>query len=157
MKPSFHPRWEDAYALVEPRIDAQGSLQCPFRGARLHCLHSCGSAPAKAAILAFLPELIRGTESIGDDIRYLMPFLAQDEQFPHVIPAQTGIPRQVFDLLSRASAELPAAIHRGCLSVKIYLKMILVLLVNHYAGFRGSEEVTSGSRAISSVSRRCSS
>jgi AraC-like DNA-binding protein len=70
-----------------------------------------------------------------------MPFLVQDDGFPHVIPARTGIPAQVFDLVTRAAAELPTKSYRGRLSVKTYLKMILVLLVNHYAAFRGSEDI----------------
>ena len=108
---------------------------------QLHRMCSYDRAPVKAAVLYFLPDLIRGAEKTGDDIEYLMPFLVQDNGFPHVIPARTGIPSQIFDLMLRASAELPARTHRGRLSVKTYLKMILVLLVNHYAAFRGSEDV----------------
>ena len=108
---------------------------------QLHRMCSYGRTPVKAAVLYFLPELIRGTEKTGDDIEYLMPFLVQGDGFPHVIPARTSIPSQIFDLMLRASAELPARTYRGRLSVKTYLKMILVLLVNHYAAFRGSEDV----------------
>jgi AraC-like DNA-binding protein/mannose-6-phosphate isomerase-like protein (cupin superfamily) len=109
--------------------------------AQLHRVNSYGSAPVKAAILAFLPEIIRGTETGGDDIQYLVPFLAQDDSFPHVIQGETGIPAQVFDLMLRISHELPATNRCGRLSVKTYLKMILVLLLNHYAAIRGSEDV----------------
>ena len=108
---------------------------------QLHRMCSYGRTPVKAAVLYFLPELIRGTEKTGDDIEYLMPFLVQGDGFPHVIPGRTGIPAQVFDLMLRAAAELPTRTYRGRLSVKTYLKMILVLLVNHYAAFRGSEDV----------------
>jgi AraC-like DNA-binding protein/mannose-6-phosphate isomerase-like protein (cupin superfamily) len=108
---------------------------------QLHRMSSFVRTPVKVAVLYFLPELIRGTEKTGDDIEYLMPFLVQDDGFPHVIPARTGIPAQVFDLVTRAAAELPTKSYRGRLSVKTYLKMILVLLVNHYAAFRGSEDI----------------
>ena len=108
---------------------------------QLHRSCSNGCGPVRAALLAFLPDFIRGTENSGEDIEYLMPFLVQDDDFPHVIPACTGIPSQVFDLMSRAAAELPARNRRSRLSVKTYLKMILVLLVNHYAAFRGSEDI----------------
>ena len=108
---------------------------------QLHRMSSFVRTPVKAAVLYFLPELIRGTEKTGDDIEYLMPFLVQDDGFPHVIPARTGIPAQAFDLMTRAAAELPTRTYRGRLSVKTYLKMILVLLVNHYSAFRGSEDI----------------
>jgi AraC-like DNA-binding protein len=39
------------------------------------------------------------------------------------------------------AAELPATSSRSRLSIKTYLKMILVLLVNHYADYRGNEGV----------------
>lgn len=108
---------------------------------QLHRMSSFVRTPVKAAVLYFLPELIRGTEKTGDDIEYLMPFLVQDDGFPHVIPARTGIPAQAFDLMTRAAGELPTRSYRGRLSVKTYLKMILVLLVNHYSAFRGSEDI----------------
>jgi AraC-like DNA-binding protein/quercetin dioxygenase-like cupin family protein len=118
----------------------QGDLMV-MGSTQLHRMSSYDRCPVKAAVLYFLPELIRGTEKTGDDIEYLMPFLVQDEKFPHVIPARTGIPAQVFDLMLRVSAELPTNSYRARLSVKTYLKMILVLLVNHYAAFRGSEDI----------------
>ena len=108
---------------------------------QLHRMGSFVRTPVKIAVLYFLPELIRGTEKTGDDIEYLMPFLVQDDGFPHVLPARTGIPAQAFDLMTRAAAELPTRSYRGRLSVKTYLKMILVLLVNHYSAFRGSEDI----------------
>ena len=190
-------RWEDAYSIIEPQINAQMVHLWPFfsefpidvrflkfghkrdirpnrhdyfeilclcsgevvyevQGRRLpmkqgdlfvigstqlHRMCAYVQAPVKAAVLYFRPELIRGTERQGDDIEYLMPFLVQDDGFPHVIPARTGIPAQVFDLMKRAASELPTRSHRGRLSVKTYLKMILVLLVNHYTAFRGSEDI----------------
>jgi len=108
---------------------------------QLHRICSYVRGPVKAGVLYFLPELIRGTEKTGHDIEYLMPFLVQDDGFPHVIPSRTRIPTQVFDLMQRASAELPTKSYRGRLSVKTYVKMILVLLVNHYAAFRGNEDI----------------
>ena len=89
----------------------------------------------------FLPDLVRASDRTGDDVQYLMPFLVQDAGFPHVVPAATGIPAQVFDLMQRTASELPASSNRARLSVKTYLKMMLVLLVNHYASFRGSEGI----------------
>jgi AraC family transcriptional regulator, transcriptional activator of pobA len=98
------------------------------------------SGRVKAAALYFLPEAIRVTDSTGEDVEYLMPFLLQDTAFPHVIAARTGIPDEVFDLIKRIHAELPATTTRARLAVKTYLKMILMSLVNHYSGRRGTVE-----------------
>jgi AraC-like DNA-binding protein len=91
------------------------------------------------AVLFFQPDLIRSDGS-PDGAEYLTPFLLQDSQFPHIIPAKTGIPSQVFDLIQRIRAELPASSARARLAVKTYLKMILVLLVNRYSSYAGTVE-----------------
>lgn len=109
-------------------------------GTLLHRMTKIRAPRAKAVVLYFLPDLIRAGEPGGEDVAYLMPFLSQDEGFPHVVAASTGLPAQVFDLMKRTAAELPAATNRARLSAKTYLKMILVLLVNHYADYRGGEE-----------------
>jgi AraC-like DNA-binding protein len=80
--------------------------------------------------------LIRGKDTSGEDAEYLMPFLAQDVDFPHLVMAKTGIPSQILGLIQRIYAELPAPSTRSRLNVKTYLKMILVLLGNHYADYR---------------------
>lgn len=146
IRPNRHDYFEIQYLYSGDLVyDIQGRRLTMKRGdlfvmgnEQLHSLRSHGRQPAKVALLAFLPELIRGTEKTGDDIEYLMPFLAQDGDFPHVVPAQTGIPSQVFDLILRAAAELPPRDCRGRLSARTYLKMILVLLGNHYAASHGS-------------------
>lgn len=107
----------------------------------LHRIGHYERRPMKAAVLYFLPELVGGTDSTSEQMEYLMPFLVQDTGFPHVISASTGVPSQVYELMLRASAELPASSSRARLSVKTYVKMMLVLLVNHFAAWRGSENV----------------
>ncbi len=109
-------------------------------GTQLHRMSAYRKWPVKGVVLYFLPDLIRGAHQTGEDLEYLMPFLVQSDGFPHVVSADTGIPGQILQLMRRIAAELPAQSHRGRLTVKTYLKMILVLLVNHYAAFRGSEE-----------------
>ena len=94
----------------------------------------------KAATLYFLPDLIRASDVSGEDAEYLAPFLMQDASFPHVVDGKTGIPGQIFDLLGRTHKELPADTARTRLTLKTYLKMILILLVNHYADHQGTVE-----------------
>ncbi len=94
----------------------------------------------KATTLYFLPELIRATDATGEEVEYLMPFLMQGANFPHIINGNTGVPAQIVDLINRTHAELPAATTRARLTVKTYLKMILIQLVNHYADHQGTVE-----------------
>ena len=96
-----------------------------------------GFSQAKGIVLCFLPKAILGKDPSGEDLEFLMPFLAQDEAFPHLVPARTGIPSKVLDLIKLIHAELPAQSIRSRLNTRTYLKMILVLLGNHYAGYHG--------------------
>jgi AraC family transcriptional regulator, transcriptional activator of pobA len=110
-------------------------------GAQYHRMKEFHCGQVRAALLYFIPDLIRANDMNGEDVEYLMPFLVQDATFPHVVHSKTTIPAQIFDLMKRIHAELPVTSPRARLSVKTYLKMILVLLVNHYAGYRGTKEI----------------
>ncbi len=92
------------------------------------------------AALFFEPDLIR-SDGCHDATEYLTPFLRQDPRFPHIVPAKSGVPVQAFDLMCRIRAELPATTTVARLSVKTYLKMILVLLVKHYASCIGTVDI----------------
>jgi AraC-like DNA-binding protein len=105
----------------------------------MHHMSQYRTPELRAAVLYFMPDLIRGAGQGSDEMEYLMPFLVQDSGFCHVIKASSGLPAQVFELMKRAHSDLPAASQRARLSVKTYLKMILVLLVNHFSEYRGSE------------------
>jgi AraC-like DNA-binding protein len=63
-----------------------------------------------------------------------MPFLLQDEKFPHVISRNLGLPKKIFDLIMKIHKELPANNDRSRLVARTYLEMILVMLINHYKG-----------------------
>lgn len=193
-------RWENAFSLIDPQINAEGIHLWPFDAAcpvdvrfylydrhhhirlnrhdyfevfylqagelvcqiqdrafsmragdlaiisstQYHTMHlpTHGSTPprAKAAALYFLPEELRVTDATGEEIEYLMPFLLQDATFPHIIPARAHLADEIFGLIKRIHPELPATTTRARLAVKTYLRMILMLLVNHYAGQRGTVE-----------------
>src|ERR1700722_764542 len=104
-----------------------------------HRVECESSTPLTIAALFFEPDLIR-CEGGSDSAEYLTPFLLQDSEFPHVVPAETGIPNQVLELMLRIRSELPPLSPRGRLAVKTYLKMILMLLVNRYASYAGTVE-----------------
>ena len=89
-------------------------------------------------LLYFEPDVFRGAGSAREDLEYLEPFLRQDEGFPHVVPAETGTPSRVYDLMRSISGEIPAQTARSRLAAKTYLRMILVHLVNHYSAYQGT-------------------
>ena len=104
-----------------------------------HRIERRSSSPLTIAALFFDPEIIRCGGG-NDGMEYLTPFLLQDANFPHVIPAETGIPRQVLEMMLRIHAERPAA-PKSRLSLKTYLKMILASLVSYYESYSGTVEV----------------
>jgi AraC-like DNA-binding protein len=104
-------------------------------GSTLYHRFGCLSASQyTASVLFFQPDLIRADGS-PENTEYLTPFLLQDSQFPHVVPAKSGVPQQAFDLMQRIRVELPAATLRARLTVKTYLKVLLILLVNQYSSY----------------------
>ena len=104
-----------------------------------HRIEWKSSSPVTIAGLFFEPDIIR-CDGASDSTEYLTPFFLQDSEFPHIITAETGIPRQVMELMLRIHSELPASSPLARLTVKAYLKMILVLLVNQYASYAGTVE-----------------
>ena len=104
-------------------------------------------AHSRLTFLFFEPEVICGTHGTGGEAEYLMPFLAQKSDFPHVIPAGTGLPAQALDLMRRIHAELPATTGSGRLAIRTYLQMILILLVKHYSAYMGTREDLNRKRA----------
>lgn len=105
-----------------------------------HRLTENSKPQVKASTLFFMPDVVRTSSASGDDVGYLLPFTVQDSKFPHVLPARTGIPEQVANFMKRIHKELPATSGRARLAVKTYLKMILILLVNHYTTYRGTTD-----------------
>lgn len=103
-----------------------------INGSIYHRLSEVLDRPFRAVVLYFLPDVFRASESTGEDIQYLMPFLLQDSTFPHVISRRSGVPTQVFGLITKIRRHVPAMTDRGRLAARTYLAMILVLLINHY-------------------------
>jgi AraC-like DNA-binding protein/mannose-6-phosphate isomerase-like protein (cupin superfamily) len=104
-----------------------------------HRIECRSNSPLTIAALFFEPEIIC-CDGGNDGAEYLTPFLLQDQSFPHVVPAKTGVPRQILDLMLRINSESPVSTPRARLAVKTYLKMILMLLVNQYAALAGTIE-----------------
>jgi AraC-like DNA-binding protein len=95
----------------------------------------------KAVVLYFLPELIERGDLTGDAAEYLMPFRIQDARFPHIIPANSGLPARTLELMELIHVQLPAVTDRSRLSVKTHLRMLLLSLVNYYSAYKSTQEV----------------
>ena len=108
---------------------------------KVHPMAAGTASDLDAVLIHFVPDWIRNSGNGGEEIEYLMPFLQQDAGFPHVVPGQTGIPAQIYDLIQQIASELPAGTRRARLSVKTYLRMILIKLLNHYAVYRSNDDV----------------
>ena len=105
-----------------------------------HSIESRSSTPSRLAALLFDPELIR-CDGSSDSVEYLTPFLLRDSEFPHIVPARTGVPNQVLELMLGIRSELPASSPRASLAARTYLKMLLMLLVNQYASYLRTIEI----------------
>ena len=125
---------EALYQFEDREVVAEENDLIVINGSIYHRLSKVLVRPFKAVVFYFMPDVLRAKEATGEDVQYLMPFLLQDSQFPHVISRRTGIPAQVFDLIHKIQSQLPAITDHKRLAARTYLTMILVLLINHYEG-----------------------
>jgi AraC-like DNA-binding protein len=95
-----------------------------------HRITEYSSDSACVESLFFHPELIRTAAAKGAGTEYLKPL--RDSELPHIVPSSTGLPMEIRQLMNRIQSELPATSDRARLCVRTYVKMILVLLFNHY-------------------------
>src|SRR5580704_1002774 len=94
------------------------------------------TAAAKAAALYFQPEILRSGDGGGEDLEFLVPFMAEDGNFSHVVAADSGVPAEVFNFMKRIRCQLPAHGGRERLTVRTFLRTILILLVGHYSNLQ---------------------
>ncbi|MCC6394704.1 MAG: helix-turn-helix transcriptional regulator [Bryobacterales bacterium] len=106
----------------------------------MHRILEYRGARPSAIVMSFLPELIRN-DSPTEEADYLMPFLAQDESFPLVIPASTGVPARVMRLMVQIHTELAARDRLSVLTAKTCLKALLLLIAKHYPAHPGGRQI----------------
>ena len=99
---------------------------------KYHRVTERSSTHASMESLFFHPDLFRSQGS-REDSEYLSPFRIHNPGFIHVIPHSSDVPGEVRDLMERIRRESPAQSDRARLCQKTYVKMIMVLLLNHYA------------------------
>jgi len=85
--------------------------------------------------LTFEAEVIRGSEPGADAELYLLPFLCQDSNFPHVILASDKLTKRLLRLMLEIQQYLPASSGLVRLAVKTRLKMLLLSLLEHYKDY----------------------
>ena len=119
--------------IVEDRLLPMEQGDMAIVGSDLY--HSTQCPPRKRSrigALYFDPNFVCG-DGTTCGAEYLAPFIDQDRSFPHVVPAATGLPRQILDLMEMIQEEMPGSSRRARLAIKTYLRMILILLVKQYA------------------------
>lgn len=99
---------------------------------KYHRITEHSSAHAGVLSLFFHPDLFR-FNNISEVSEYLTPFRVHDPDFNHVVSAKSDVSLEIRSLMVRIQRELPVQSDRARLAVKTYVKMIMVLLLNHYA------------------------
>lgn len=98
--------------------------------------------PLASPRIMFLPEVIAASHLHHGDADYLLPFQVQDSKFPHIVRASTGVPARVREHLVAMASYLPARTMSARLFAKTHLKMILAILVEHYASYAGKRSAS---------------
>lgn len=96
---------------------------------KYHRVTEHSSPEAHAESLFFHPDMVKS--AWGSDFRTLEEFLSSEGAMPHVFSADSRLPQEIFGLIQQISRNLPARDQRARLTVRAYLKMILVLLMTH--------------------------
>jgi AraC-like DNA-binding protein len=105
-------------------------------GSHIHhrclALRSPGQLP-RTIVLSFLPQTVHSGIPLSDDLQYLMPFNLRVPSVSNVIPANFGVSREIRELIDKIRQELPGATARSQLTIRTYLKVILLILSNYCA------------------------
>ena len=140
--------------IVEDRRLPMEQGDMAIVGSTLHHSTQCSShARSTIGALYFDPDFISG-DGMACSADYLAPFLDQDPGFPHVVPAATGLPRQILDLMEMIQEEMPGSSRLARLAIKTYLRMITILLVKQYATHAsGVDSFRQQQRALESLQK----
>lgn len=96
--------------------------------------HQIACRPGTKLMLPFLhfqSGMLTGGAG-GEEERFLAPFFCQQAEFPNVVSRSTGVPDEALKLMLRIHRELPSRNDVARLAVKTYLRMVLLLLLQHY-------------------------
>ncbi|MDX2178974.1 MAG: AraC family transcriptional regulator [Bryobacteraceae bacterium] len=136
----FLEEGEAVYRVEDRAVKMRTGDLFVMGSAQYHGIQKYLSPSLRVRVLYFLPHLIWREDVAGESAEYLLPFEIQGREFPHVIAAATGLPKEVRELMRAIQMELAIGTARARLCAKTYLKMILVLLIKHYASFGATRE-----------------
>ncbi len=131
---------EAVYRVQDRTAKMRGGDLFVMGGALYHGIQKYLSSCLRVRVLYFEPKLLWGDDIAGESAEYLLPFEIQGKDFPHVIGGTSALPREIRDLMRRIQIELEAGTVRARLCAKTYLKMILVLLMKHYASYGATRD-----------------
>jgi AraC-like DNA-binding protein len=100
---------------------------------KYHRVSERSSHQARVESLFFHPSLLRSASPFVEESEYLRPFARLDRGFNHVIPRATELPGEILRLFQKIRQELPATSGRARLTIKTYVKMIMVHLLNYFS------------------------
>jgi AraC-like DNA-binding protein/quercetin dioxygenase-like cupin family protein len=124
---------EVKFQIQQRSITAQTGDLLVIGSTFFHRPIKANTASAKAVALYFKPEILRTGDAGGEDFDFLVPFMAEDGNFSHVVAAASGAPAEIFNFMKRIHSQLPAHSSRDRLTVRTFLRTMLILLVNHYS------------------------
>jgi AraC-like DNA-binding protein len=87
----------------------------------------------RTIVLSFLPQTVHSGIPLSDDLQYLMPFNLRMPSVSNVIRANSGVSREIRELIDKIRQELPGSTDRSQLTIRTYLKVILLILSNYCA------------------------
>jgi len=88
---------------------------------------------ARTIVLSFLPETVHSGIPLSDDLQYLMPFNSTGHSVSNVVRADCGFSLEIRELIDKIRLQLPGATDRSRLTIRTYLKVILLILTNYCA------------------------
>jgi AraC-like DNA-binding protein len=87
----------------------------------------------RTIVLSFLPQTVHSGIPMNDDLQYLMPFNLTVPSVSNVIRANSGVSREIRELIDKIFCELPGDTERSRLTIRTYLKVVLLILSNYCA------------------------
>ena len=100
-------RGEVIYEVQDRHLHLRQGDLFVIGGVLMHRMSEYPRHWVNAAVGYFLPDIVRATAPPQHAASLLRPFLVQDARFTHIIPADSGIPALIFELMRHTAAELP--------------------------------------------------
>lgn len=91
-------------------------------------IRGCCVQSARLIVLAFCRDVIMNATALAEGMEYLRSFESRSDQTPRLVAAPKEVADEIVDLIQRIQKESELNCPQASLTLKTYLKMILVLL-----------------------------